>query len=237
MADMANTGGSYETGRGEGSRVGGPAQDVKDQARQQADRMTSQARGQLRRQVDQRSTQAGQRVSQQASDMRAVGDDLRVHGKYGPARIADEVAERTGRLGEYLERSDADRILADVEDFARRNPWGVLAGSMAAGFVASRLLKASSSRRYEQRFGGRPSATPAGTSVVPPSIDEPQTGPPAPVGQEPVSGRTAPVVDDDPLAGLPPAPPGSAPARGSLADAPGRGTATPEAGTGHRSRG
>jgi hypothetical protein len=39
-------------------------------------------------------------------------------------------------------------LLRDVEDFARRNPWAVAAGGFALGFVASRLLKASSSERY-----------------------------------------------------------------------------------------
>jgi hypothetical protein len=83
-----------------------------------------------------------------------------------------------------MKESDADRILGDVEDFARSNPWAVAAGGLALGFAASRVLKASSSRRYEERStaGQLPPAggtTPA-RRVTPPSVDEPLATPPAP---------------------------------------------------------
>ena len=55
------------------------------------------------------------------------------------------------RVCRYLRESDADRILSDVEDFGRRQPWAVIAGGVALGLVASRFLKASSTRRYDQR--------------------------------------------------------------------------------------
>jgi hypothetical protein len=123
--------------------------EVREQAAQQAQRATGKARDQMRAQVDQRSTQAGEQVSRQAADIRSVGEELRNQGKEGPARIADQVAERTERVGTWLTESDGDRILADVEDFGRSNPWAIAAGGIVIGFVASRLLKASSSRRYE----------------------------------------------------------------------------------------
>jgi hypothetical protein len=43
-----------------------------------------------------------------------------------------------------------------VEDFARSKPWAVAAGGLALGFAASRFLKASSSRRYQQTQAGYP---------------------------------------------------------------------------------
>jgi hypothetical protein len=129
--------------------------EVRDQAAQQAQRATGKAREQIRAQVDQRSTQAGEQVSRQAEDVRSVGEELRNKGKDGPARIADQVAERTERVGTWLQESDGDRILGDVEEFGRRNPWAIAAGGMAIGFMASRLLKASSSRRYEQQYQPR----------------------------------------------------------------------------------
>jgi hypothetical protein len=129
--------------------------EVREQAAHQAQRATGKAREQIRTQVDQRSTQAGEQVSKQAEDVRAVGEELRNKGKDGPARIADQVAERTERMGTWLKESDGDRILSDVEDFGRRNPWAIAAGGVAIGFMASRLLKASSSRRYEQQYQPR----------------------------------------------------------------------------------
>lgn len=170
------------------------AQEAAGQAKDQAQQMAGQAKEQARSQIDQRSTQAGQQISQQASDIRTVGEQLREQGKDGPAKIADQAAERAEKLGSYLEESDADRILHDVEDFARQKPWMVIAGGMALGFAASRFLKASQTDRYrtvEQRRTPTPStslqtpATPAlgGTGASLPSsppADRARTGDPIP---------------------------------------------------------
>ena len=116
----------------------------------------------LRDQVDQRSTQAGETVTSAAQDARSVGEELRKQGKDGPARMADQAAERAERLGGYLQESDADRILRDVEDFGRRQPWAIAAAGLALGFVGSRFLRASSRERYQaggyQVSGYQPSA-------------------------------------------------------------------------------
>src|SRR4051812_14098706 len=101
--------------------------------------------------VDQRSTQAGERDGSTADDIRSVSEELRKQGKEQPAKLAAQAAERAESLGSYLQRSDGDTILRDVEDFGRRQPWAVIAGGVALGFAASRFLKASSSRRYEER--------------------------------------------------------------------------------------
>jgi hypothetical protein len=124
-----------------------------ERAKEQAQQAAGQAKSTLQSQVDQRSTDAGRRVGGFASDVRSVGDKLREEGKEQPAKLADRAAERAERLGNYLTESDADRILGDVEDFGRRRPWAVIAGGVAVGLAASRFLKASSSRRYEQRRG------------------------------------------------------------------------------------
>ena len=131
-----------------------------DQAKEKAQEAAGQAKqkagSQLRSQVDQRSTDAGHRVGGLASDVRAVGESLREQGKDQPAKLAEQAADRAERLGRYLEESDADRILGDVEDFGRRQPWAVIAGGVAVGLVASRFLKASSIDRYEQRASTQP---------------------------------------------------------------------------------
>ncbi|HEX7301125.1 MAG TPA: hypothetical protein VF257_19160 [Solirubrobacteraceae bacterium] len=128
--------------------------DVREQAAQQAQQARGQVREQLRTQVDQRSTQAGERIAQQADDVRTVAQQLREQGKEPPARMAEQVAERAERAGKWLQESDGDRILGDVEDFGRRNPWAVAAGGAAIGFALSRMLKASSSQRYDRRSQG-----------------------------------------------------------------------------------
>jgi hypothetical protein len=102
----------------------------------------------LKEQVDQRSTQAGQQINTVADDVRSVAGELRTQGKDTPARYAEQAAERVQGVGQWLENSDGDQILQDVEGFARRNPWAVAAGGLVLGLAASRFLKASSSERY-----------------------------------------------------------------------------------------
>jgi hypothetical protein len=150
-----------QTDAGTGDQVKDKAADVAGQAQEKAQQAAGQARDQVRTQIDQRSTEAGQKVSEQGSDLRAVGDQLREQGKDGPAKIADQAAHHVERAGSWLSESDADQILHDIEDAARKNPWAVVAGGVALGFAASRFLKASSSDRYQARSGGTTGPAPA----------------------------------------------------------------------------
>jgi hypothetical protein len=156
------------------------AQQAKEQAKDKAQQAAGQARRGVRDQVDARSTEAGERVAGAAQDARSVAEQLRQQGKDQPARLAEQAAQRAESLGDYLQRSDGDTILRDVEDFGRRRPWAVIAGGLALGFAASRFLKASSSRRYEsrpelprqvpaRRDDLRPATPPAGTGAPPAS--------------------------------------------------------------------
>ena len=162
------------------------AQQAAGQAQAKAQEAAGQAKGALRSQVDQRSTEAGDRVGGFASDVRSVSEQLREQGKDQPARLAEQAADRAEGVSRYLRESDADRILSDVEDFGRRQPWAVIAGGVALGLVASRFLKASSTRRYDQRSANRdrlPARTydvAPGTSGIPTGAALPATPPPPP---------------------------------------------------------
>jgi len=124
------------------------AREVAGQAQDKAREAAGQARGRMSQEVDRRSTQTGEQVSSNAGDARSVAEELRKQGKDKPAQYVEQAADRAERLGGYLQESDGDRILRDVEDFARRNPWAVAAGGLVLGFAASRMLKASSGERY-----------------------------------------------------------------------------------------
>jgi hypothetical protein len=143
---------------------GSATDQAKEKATEQAQQVKGQASSMLRSQVAERSTDAGQRVGGFASDTRSISQELRKQGKDQPAKLAEQAAERAERLGDYLKRSDADRILGDVEDFGRRQPWAVIAGGLALGIAASRFLKASSSNRYEQRRSQAHGQLPARTT-------------------------------------------------------------------------
>jgi hypothetical protein len=135
---------------------GSTTEQVKDQVREKAQLAQDkakgtlgQARGRLREQVDQRSTKAGDQVHATAQDMRNVAAQLRGQGKDTPAQVAEQLADRAESFGTYLRDADSERLLRDVEDFARRQPMLVATGALALGFAASRFLKASSGRRYQ----------------------------------------------------------------------------------------
>jgi hypothetical protein len=186
---------TYDTPTTDGPSSTG--EQAKEKAQGTAQQAAGQARGQIRRQVDQRSTEAGEKVSSSVEDVRSVAQQLREQGKDQPAKLAEQAADRAERVGTYLKESDGEAILHDIEDFGRRQPWAVMFGGLAAGFLASRFLKASSSRRYESRLdeGGRlsarrsqvtpdgapPVASPAPTPVVrrEPGVGTPATGVPA----------------------------------------------------------
>jgi hypothetical protein len=125
--------------------------EVAGQAQEKAQEATEKGQNMLREQVDQRSTEYGEKVSGTASDLRSVGEQLRNQGKDTPAKLADQAAERTERIGSYLTDADGDKLLGDVEDFGRRQPWVVLGGGVLVGLAASRFLKASSRNRYQGR--------------------------------------------------------------------------------------
>ena len=147
-----DTGGEQSTG-----------EQVKEQVGQQAEAAQEKARSRFRDQVDQRSTQAGERLAGTAADVRGVAEELRRQGKDAPARMVDQAAGQADRAADYLKQASGDRILRDVEDFARSKPWAVAAGGLALGFAASRFLKASSSRRYREARGGYPREAPVTT--------------------------------------------------------------------------
>jgi hypothetical protein len=161
------------------------AQDVAGQAQEKAREAAGKAQEGLRQQIDERSTQAGERVGSTAQDLRTVGEELRKQGKEGPAKLADRAAGQTEKVGSYLKENGPDKMLEDIEDFGRQRPWAVLAGGLAVGMLAARFLKASSSSRYQQRNGSRPTAqapqaTPRRSAVEPVVTPPPATAVPSP---------------------------------------------------------
>ncbi len=121
---------------------------AKTEAKTKAAELAQKSAGPLKDQIDTRSTQVGERIGGTAKDLRSVGRELRGQGNDGPAKLVDQAADRVEDVGAYLREAGPDTILTDAEDFARRQPWAVLVGSLALGFAGARFLKSSSSERY-----------------------------------------------------------------------------------------
>lgn len=140
---------------GPGTQLQEKGAEVAAQTQQRVRETTQEARGQasdrLRTEVDKRSTQFGAEAQTFASAVRSTADRLRSEGKSSQARIVEDAADRVERAGTYLRNADAERILDDAEGFAQRRPWLVGAAAAVAGFMASRLLKASGDRRFQAR--------------------------------------------------------------------------------------
>jgi ElaB/YqjD/DUF883 family membrane-anchored ribosome-binding protein len=141
-------------------RPGGAVAEVKDKGEElvssaqeqvsaKALELGEEASFQVREQLDQRSTQAGEQVQAIGKTLQSGANQLRSEGKDVSARVVEEVARRADDVGGYLQSAEADRILGDIEGFARRRPWLTAGVGALAGFLASRFVKASGSRRYE----------------------------------------------------------------------------------------
>ncbi len=118
---------------------------------EQATRAKESGRRELREQLDERTTQVGRQARSLAEAVRRSGQSLQSQGKdeVGVERITSGVADRLERAGGYLETARGEEMLRDAERFVRERPWLVTSAAAAAGFVASRVFKASSEGRYE----------------------------------------------------------------------------------------
>jgi hypothetical protein len=181
------------------------AQQAAEQVKETAQQATQQARGRVRDEVDRRSTDAGQQASSVADAFRHSAQQLRQDGKDGVAKPIEQVADRVQGAGSWLERSSGDEILGDVEEFARRRPLAVLAGGAVLGFALSRLLKASSTQRYQQRGtnGNSTAGTTSGASGAP------SYGNGDRLPATPISRPAAPVTGPGAVTPEPPRGPGS----------------------------
>ena len=135
-------------------RIRETAEETTGAVREQVAETKEKGVAELRTQIDDRTTRIGRQASSLAQELRRSGDSLQATDS-GTARLTSGVADRLEKAGNYLERIQGDDLLRDAENFARRQPWLVAGAAAVAGFAASRLLKASSERRYDPSFTSR----------------------------------------------------------------------------------
>lgn len=148
----------------------GPSQvdQAKVKARAKAQEVSGQALATGRTQVQQRAVQLGGLIESAAQDVRAVGTELLKSGKETPAKVVVQAADQADKVSRFMKQVDADQLtgyakkvnpagaLHAVEDFGRKRPLPVLGSSLALGYVVSRLIKASSAKRYAGSEGNQP---------------------------------------------------------------------------------
>ena len=134
----------------------------------------------VRSELDTRTSQVGEQARSLAQALRQT------QGSSGDAppsvtRVTSALAERLEQAGGYLDRVRGEDLIADAERIVRQRPWLLAGGSALVGFLGSRLLKASSERRYESGATRAASFGPA-RRFDPPQTDPQATSMPALVG-------------------------------------------------------
>lgn len=146
-------------------------QELKETVRTRSSELTTKARTWMNEEADQRSTALGSQARTIADAMRDTSNQLRDQGQEQPARLTEMTAERLHQAASYLNDADGDRLMNDVTEMARRQPWLFAAGGLLLGFAASRFMKASSGasassgdayRAHESSYGA---TTPTGTTT------------------------------------------------------------------------
>jgi hypothetical protein len=141
-------------------RLGEGAQQIQEKAAE----AKARTRDQIRQQIDTRSSETGEQMTSTASALRQTAQQLRTDQREQPAKILEQLAERTERFGRYLSETDGNQMLRDFERIARSRPYLVAGAGTVLGFLAARFTKASSSRRYDETGGSTP-ALPRGSAV------------------------------------------------------------------------
>lgn len=133
---------------------------VVDKAKEATAPVVEQARQTATTQIAERKDQAAQSVGAVAETLRQTGQQLRGGEGQAFASLAIAAADRMDNLSGYLRDRDVNDLVADVEDFARRQPILFLSGAFALGALAARFLKSSSAYnardydfdRYDRRL-------------------------------------------------------------------------------------
>jgi ElaB/YqjD/DUF883 family membrane-anchored ribosome-binding protein len=145
-------------------------QEAASTAQEKAVELKEQGKSKLGETLDQRTNEAGTQARKMAQVLRRSGEELSNEGNgQQVAGLTEGAADRIERLGGYLERTSGDELVRDVEDFARRRPWMVAGIGLVAGLAASRFLKASSERRYDESAQAGGGSSQYGYSALPQS--------------------------------------------------------------------
>ena len=164
-----------DTGTGVTDRVQAGAQQLGESVEQSAARTAEHGKARLSEQLDRRTSEVGSQARSLATALRRSSEQLASdRGESGATRLSVGIADQLDRTGAYLEQRRGSELLDDAEQFARRRPWLVAGAAAAAGLMASRLLKASSDRRYVRSSSGTPQRRPetSGAKDMPPAERE-----------------------------------------------------------------
>lgn len=128
--------------------VKGTAQDVAQAAKEQAGAVWSNAKETARSKLTEQQRGAASSLGDLAQALRRAARDLEGE-RQGAARMVQWTADGLERVSSTLGSKDLDTMMRDIGSFARNQPVAFFGAAIAAGFLATRFLKASSSSQAE----------------------------------------------------------------------------------------
>jgi hypothetical protein len=158
--------------RGVGDVAGAAAEQARDyagqaveQARGMAGQLVQDVREVAESLIDEQKERAAGHVTGVAEALRKTAEGLGEHNEV-VGRYAEQAADQVERFAEGIRDRNLGDLIADVDDFARRQPTMFLVGAVALGFVVGRFMAASSERTrrehvrdYARQGTPRPSGT------------------------------------------------------------------------------
>src|SRR3712207_4687124 len=118
-------------------------QEVRDRVEQTASTVVDQARQVAETRVSTQKDRAAETLGTVAQTLRDSGSSLREQQPQ-IASLVDDAATRVEGLSSYVREHELGDFISEAESFARRQPLVFLGGAFAIGFLASRVLKATS---------------------------------------------------------------------------------------------
>jgi hypothetical protein len=119
------------------------ASEAVDQVKEGATQLADRARDSARPLLDEQKGRLVDNLGSVAYAMQESGQRLREQHHETAAKFTDQAAQRIDRVSGYLEGKDFNRLVADVEGFARREPMLFAGAAFAVGIIGARFLKSS----------------------------------------------------------------------------------------------
>ena len=131
------------------SGAGSTTGELRSDARQ----IGSKAADRLHTEVDARKGVAATQAKSVSNAIQSAASQLDEDSPAWLRSAFQQGADQIQQFASALEQKDSRQILKEVQGFARQRPGLFLAACAAAGFAASRVLKAGGEQQASQRFG------------------------------------------------------------------------------------
>jgi hypothetical protein len=125
-----------------------------EQARGMAGQLANDVREVAESLLDEQKERALGHVTGVADALRKTAEGLGEHNEMA-GRYAEQAAHQVERFAESMRDRSLGDLVADIDDFARRQPTMFLVGAVAIGFVVGRFMAASADRNRADWEGDR----------------------------------------------------------------------------------